>query len=49
VVDKLVQDYIASMVVIGAILVQIISEETKFLFKLVMLHNVLEHSEGRLN
>jgi hypothetical protein len=49
VVDKLAQDYIASMVATGATLVQIISEETKPLSKLVTLHNVLEHSEGPPN
>jgi photosystem II stability/assembly factor-like uncharacterized protein len=49
VVDKLAQDYIASMVATGATLVQIISEPTKPLSKLVTLHNILEHSEGPPN
>ena len=49
VVDKLAQDYIASMVATGATLVQIISEKTKPLSKLVTLHNILEHSEGPPN
>jgi photosystem II stability/assembly factor-like uncharacterized protein len=49
VVDKLARDYISSMVATGATLVQIISEETKPLSKLVTLHNVLEHTEGPPN
>jgi len=49
VVDKLSQGYIASMVATGATLVQIISEKTKPLSKLVTLHNILEHTEGPPN
>jgi photosystem II stability/assembly factor-like uncharacterized protein len=49
VVDKLAQDYVSSMVATGATLVQIISEETKPMSKLVTLHNILEHSEGPPN
>jgi hypothetical protein len=49
VIDKLAQDYIASMVATGKTLVQIISEPTKPLSKLVTLHNILEHSEGPPN
>jgi hypothetical protein len=48
-VDKLAQDYVASMVATGATLVQIISEPTKPLSKLVTLHNIMEHSEGPPN
>ena len=39
----------SSMVATGTTLVQIISEPTKPLSKLVTLHNVLEHSEGPPN
>jgi hypothetical protein len=49
VVDKLAQDYVASMVATGATLVQIISEPTKPMSKLVTLHNILEHTEGPPN
>ena len=49
VVDKLAEDYVASMVATGATLVQIISEPTKPLSKLVTLHNIMEHSEGPPN
>jgi hypothetical protein len=49
VVHKLAQDYVASMVATGATLVQIISEPTKPLSKLVTLHNIMEHSEGPPN
>ena len=49
VVDKLAQDYIASMVATGTTLVQIISEPTKPLSKFVTLHNIMEHSEGPPN
>lgn len=49
VIDKLAQDFIASMVATGKTLVQIISEPTKPLSKLVTLHNILEHSEGPPN
>jgi hypothetical protein len=49
VVHKLSQDYVASMVATGATLVQIISEPTKPLSKLVTLHNIMEHSEGPPN
>ena len=48
-IDKLAQDYVASMVATGATLVQIISEETKPLSKLVTLHNIMEHGEGPPN
>ena len=37
------------MVATGATLVQIISEPTKPLSKLVLLHNVMEHTEGPPN
>ena len=47
--DKRAQDYVASMVATGAILVQIISEPTKPLSKLVLLHNIMEHTEGPPN
>jgi hypothetical protein len=49
VVDKLAQDYIASMVATGKTLVQIISEPTKPLSKLVTLHNIMESGEGPPN
>jgi hypothetical protein len=49
VLDRLAQDYVASMVATGTTLVQIISEETKPLSKLVTLHNILEHTEGPPN
>jgi hypothetical protein len=49
VVNKLAQDYIASMVATGTTLVQIISEPTKPLSKLVTLHNIMESSEGPPN
>jgi hypothetical protein len=49
VLAKLAEDYVASMVGAGATLVQVISEPTKPLSKLVLLHNVLEHSEGPPN
>jgi hypothetical protein len=49
VVDKLARDYVASMVATGATLVQIISEPTKPLSKLVTLHNIMEHTEGPPN
>ena len=39
----------SSMVATGTTLVQIISEPTKPLSKLVTLHNVLEHTEGPPN
>ena len=43
------QDFIASMVATGRTLVQIISEPTKPLSKLVTLHNVMETTEGPPN
>jgi hypothetical protein len=49
VINKLAQDYIASMVATGTTLVQIISEPTKPLSKLVTLHNIMESSEGPPN
>ena len=49
VVDQLCQDYIASMVATGTTLVQVISEPTKPLSKLVTLHNIMEHTEGPPN
>ncbi len=48
-VDQLATDFIASMVATGRTLVQIISEPTKPLSKLVTLHNIMEHSEGPPN
>jgi photosystem II stability/assembly factor-like uncharacterized protein len=45
----LATDFEASMVATGTTLVQIISEPTKPLSKLVTLHNVMEHSEGPPN
>jgi hypothetical protein len=49
VVNELAEDYFASMAATGATLVQIISEPTKPLSKLVTLHNILEHTEGPPN
>ena len=48
-IDELGQSFIASMVATGRTLVQIISEPTKPLSKLVTLHNVMESSEGPPN
>jgi hypothetical protein len=49
IVDELSQEFIGSMVATGRTLVQIISEPTKPLSKLVTLHNVMESSEGPPN
>jgi hypothetical protein len=49
VVDELSAEFIVSMVATGRTLVQIISEPTKPLSKLVTLHNILEHGEGPPN
>ena len=49
VIDNLSKDYIASMVATGTTLVQVISEPTKPLAKLVTLHNLMEHTEGPPN
>ena len=49
VIDQLCEDYVGNMVATGATLVQIISEPTKPLSKLVTLHNILETSEGPPN
>jgi photosystem II stability/assembly factor-like uncharacterized protein len=49
VVNDLSQEFIAGMVATGRTLVQIISEPTKPMSKLVTLHNVLESSEGPPN
>jgi photosystem II stability/assembly factor-like uncharacterized protein len=48
-VDQMATDFIASMVATGRTLVQIISEPTRPLSKLVTLHNIMEHSEGPPN
>jgi hypothetical protein len=48
-VDRLTTDFIAGMVATGRTLVQIISEPTKPLSKLVTLHNIMEHTEGPPN
>jgi hypothetical protein len=49
VVDQLCTDFVASMVATGTTLVQIISEPTRPLSKLVTLHNIMETSEGPPN
>jgi photosystem II stability/assembly factor-like uncharacterized protein len=49
IVDELSQAFIGSMVATGRTLVQIISEPTKPLSKLVTLHNIMESSEGPPN
>jgi len=49
VIDTLCTDLEGSMVATGATLVQIISEPTKALAKLVMLHNIMETTEGPPN
>jgi hypothetical protein len=49
VIDTLCADFIGSMVATGTTLVQIISEPTKPLSKLVTLHNIMETSEGPPN
>jgi hypothetical protein len=48
-VDEMSEEFIKSMVATGRTLVQIISEPTKPLSKLVTLHNIMEHSEGPPN
>jgi hypothetical protein len=48
-VDQMATDFIAGMVATGRTLVQIISEPTKPLSKLVTLHNIMEHTEGPPN
>ena len=48
-VHELSQAFIGSMVATGRTLVQIISEPTKPLSKLVTLHNVMESTEGPPN
>jgi photosystem II stability/assembly factor-like uncharacterized protein len=48
-VVDLTTDFESSMVATGTTLVQIISEPTKPLSKLVTLHNVMEHGEGPPN
>jgi hypothetical protein len=48
-IDRLSSDFIGSMVATGTTLVQIISEPTKPLSKLVTLHNIMETSEGPPN
>ena len=48
-VNQLSSDFVKGMVATGATLVQIISEPTKPLSKLVLLHNILEHTEGPPN
>jgi hypothetical protein len=48
-VNQLSTDFVKGMVATGATLVQIISEPTKPLSKLVLLHNNLEHTEGPPN
>jgi hypothetical protein len=49
VIDTLCTDLEGSMVATGATLVQIISEPTKALAKFVMLHNIMETTEGPPN
>ena len=49
VIDELSADFIGSMVATGTTLVQIISEPTRPLSKLVTLHNIMETSEGPPN
>jgi len=49
VIDQLGTDFVGSMAATGTTLVQIISEKTKPLSKLSMLHNILETSEGPPN
>ena len=46
---KLSTDFVAGMVATGRTLVQIISEPTKPMSKLVTLHNIMEHTEGPPN
>ena len=49
VVDELGAEFIGSMVATGTTLVQIISEPTRPLSKLVTLHNIMETTEGPPN
>jgi hypothetical protein len=49
VIDELSSDFVGSMVATGTTLVQIISEPTRPLSKLVTLHNIMETSEGPPN
>ena len=42
-------EFVAGMVATGRTLVQIISEPTKPMSKLVTLHNIMEHTEGPPN
>jgi hypothetical protein len=49
VIDQLCGEFVASMVATGTTLVQIISEPTRPLSKLVTLHNIMETSEGPPN
>ena len=49
VVDDLCSDAVSSMVATGTTLVQIISEPSKPLAKLTMLHNIMESTEGPPN
>jgi hypothetical protein len=49
VIDELSSVFVGSMVATGTTLVQIISEPTKPLSKLVTLHNIMETSEGPPN
>jgi hypothetical protein len=49
VIDQLCTDFVGSMVATGTTLVQIISEPTRPLSKLVTLHNIMETSEGPPN
>ena len=48
-IDKLCTDLESSLVSTGTTLVQIISQPTKPLAKLTMLHNIMETSEGPPN
>jgi hypothetical protein len=48
-IDELSEKFIKSVAATGRTLVQIISEPTKPLSKLVTLHNIMEHSEGPPN
>jgi hypothetical protein len=49
IIDQLCNDFVGSMVATGTTLVQIISEPTRPLSKLVTLHNIMETSEGPPN
>ena len=48
-VVDLTTDFVAGMVATGRTLVQIISEPTRPMSKLVTLHNIMEHTEGPPN